>query len=156
MSAAGLKTDAPVTLAVRRISLRAGLQLVLAPLGLAAVYRHETLVVTTLENRKTWRDPTGVTQLKPPAGSALASQLSRETVLEFIDTPLKDVLRYLEESHKIKIQLDDAAPASVAMQRVVLNLRGTSLRAALFHLLEPLDLRCDLRGDVLVIRPAVD
>jgi antitoxin component YwqK of YwqJK toxin-antitoxin module/beta-lactamase regulating signal transducer with metallopeptidase domain len=149
----GVKTDTPVTMMLRGISLRGGLQLVLAPLGLAAVYRHEVLVITTLEDRKTWRDRTGVAELKPPAGSRMANALSEETVLGFINTPLQDILPFLRDSHGIKIQLDRTAPASVATRAVTLNLRRITLQSALFFLLEPLDLRCDLRDDVLVIRP---
>ena len=151
--AASIATDAPVTMSLRGVPLRAGLQVMLEPLGLAAVYRHETLVITSKEDRKTWRDPTGVMQLEPKPGSALAKALSEETILECIDTSLPDVMKWLADYHGITIKFDDRLAATAAESRVTMNLRGISFRSGLFHLLELLGLRCTVRDDVLVIQP---
>jgi antitoxin component YwqK of YwqJK toxin-antitoxin module len=151
LDTAGVKRDAPVTITVWGISLRAGLQLALKPLGLAVVYRHGVLLITTLEGRKTWRDRTGVTELKPEPGSAIADALAQQTVLGFVDTPVQEIVRYLNDSHGIKIRLDGAVPAAVATKGVSIDVKGITLRSALGLLLDPLDLRCDLRDDALVV-----
>ena len=69
--------------------------------------------------------------------------LKSPTQLEFIETPLTDVIDYLKDYHEIEIQIDKKALDDVGIGTdtpVTKNLKGISLRSALrlmLHELEP-------------------
>ena len=69
--------------------------------------------------------------------------LKSPTQLEFIETPLSDVIDYLKDYHNIEIQLDNKALTDVGIGSdtpVTKNLKGISLRSALRLLLGDLEL----------------
>ncbi|MBN1394242.1 MAG: hypothetical protein JW959_04410, partial [Pirellulales bacterium] len=74
--------------------------------------------------------------------------------IEFIDTPLKAVIDYLEDFHKIEIQIDTRALSDMGIDAdtpVTKNLKGVSLRSALELMLRDLDLTYMVTNDVLLI-----
>jgi hypothetical protein len=80
--------------------------------------------------------------------------LQDPTQLEFFDTPLGDVIGYLEDLHGINIELDTRALAAVSISSdtpVSRKLNGVSLRSALRLLLKELDLTYVVRDEVLLI-----
>ena len=69
--------------------------------------------------------------------------LESPTELDFVDTPLRDGLRYLSDYHDIRVQADERALTDdgVAMDTpVTLSLSGVTLESALNLLLKPLQL----------------
>ncbi len=92
---------------------------------------------------------------RSPAEKAINEALKQPTTLEFVDTPLKDVVDYLKDYHHIEIQLDAAAmKKDVGVDPdtlVTKNLHGISLRSALKLLLDELQLKYVIHNDVLLI-----
>ena len=103
-------------------------------------------------------DPVLVAQTDPnvpnqPATPAPATEanilaaLEKPVRFEFIETPLKEVLQFLQDEQQIPIV---AAPDVDAMQSVTSNLNGISFRSALRLMLPP-DLTYVLKDEVLLI-----
>jgi len=83
----------------------------------------------------------------PPAVEAL----DKPATLEFVDTPLRDVLDYLQAAHSVKIELapeTQKGPQAVDPQMpITKNLKMISLRSALHLLLDPLELEVTVKPD---------
>ena len=74
--------------------------------------------------------------------------------MEFIETPLSDVIDFLKDHHHIEIQLDNKALSDVGIGSdtpVTKNLKGISLRSALNLLLRDLNLTWTIQNEVLLI-----
>ncbi len=81
-------------------------------------------------------------------------ELDEPTIIDFIDTPLEDVLNYLEDYHVIEIELDQNALELRGIDSgtpVNRNLSDLSLRSALSHILSGLDLTHLVEDEVLLI-----
>jgi hypothetical protein len=94
-----------------------------------------------------------------PAERRIEEALSSPTELEFIETPLQDVVDYLKDYHKIEIQLDEKALEDLGVGKdipVTKNLHGLSLRSALNLLLPKLGLTYVVQNEVLLITTAED
>jgi len=80
--------------------------------------------------------------------------LKSPTRVDFVDTPLEDVVDSLKDSHEIEIQVDVNALNEAGIRAdvpVTKKLSGISLSSALRLILSELDLICLLRDDVLLI-----
>ncbi|MGA2257937.1 MAG: VWA domain-containing protein, partial [Thermoguttaceae bacterium] len=80
--------------------------------------------------------------------------LKEPTQIEFVETPLKDVVDYLKDLHKIEIQLDSAALKDGGVDestQITKNLHNISLRSALKLLLDELKLKYVIHNEVLLI-----
>jgi len=89
-----------------------------------------------------------------PAEKKISEALKSPTQLEFIETPLSDVVSYLKDYHDIEIQLDKKAldDGGVATDTPVSkNLKGISLRSALRLTLRELNLTYVIQDEVLLI-----
>ena len=89
-------------------------------------------------------------QAEPKIKAALA----QPTSIEFVETPLQDVVDYLKDVHKIEIQLDSVGLKDAEIDEsasVTKNIKGVSLRSALRLLLDELGLKCVIHNDVLLI-----
>ncbi len=89
-----------------------------------------------------------------PAEKKIADALRSPTVLEFVETPLADVIDYLKDLHGIEIQVDKKALEDVGIGTdapVTKHLKGISLRSALRLLLRDLDLTYMIEDEVLLI-----
>lgn len=85
---------------------------------------------------------------------AIEQTLDETTSLEFVETPLQDVVDYLSDQHKVLIVLDKKSLSDVGIavdQPLTANLRDVSLRSALGLMLEQVDLTWTIRHDALVI-----
>lgn len=74
--------------------------------------------------------------------------------LEFIETPLADVVEFLKDAHNIPIEIDTKALDDVGLSTdvpVTRNLKGITLRSALRLMLRELDLTYMIRDEVLLI-----
>jgi tetratricopeptide (TPR) repeat protein len=80
--------------------------------------------------------------------------LKSPTQLEFIETPLSDVIDYLKDYHGIEIQLDNKALSDVGIGSdtpVTKNLKGITLRSAMRLMLRELNLTYIIKDEVLLI-----
>lgn len=81
------------------------------------------------------------------------------TQIEFIETPLQDVIAFLKDYHKIEIQIDRKALDDVGIGTdtpITRDLRGASLRTALRLMLRDLDLTyTSMDGVLLITTPEV-
>ncbi|HEX3600008.1 MAG TPA: hypothetical protein VHU84_07680 [Lacipirellulaceae bacterium] len=76
------------------------------------------------------------------------------TGLDFVETPLKDVVTQLQDDYKIPIQIDTAALDEIGVnadEPVSVNLHNVSLRSALRLMLKNLQLTYIIRDEVLMI-----
>jgi type II secretory pathway component GspD/PulD (secretin) len=89
-----------------------------------------------------------------PGEQKLRDTLNQVSHLEFVETPLRDVVQFLREHHDIPIELDykeldnDGLSTDVPVTR---NLKGVSLRSALRLILRDLDLTYVFDNEVLTI-----
>ena len=85
---------------------------------------------------------------------AIEKALSEPTQMEFIDTPLPDVIEYLKDLHHMEIQIDKKAMEEAGISPdypVTKNLKGISLRSALTLLLSSYDLTYTIDNEVLLV-----
>src|SRR5689334_5590929 len=81
-------------------------------------------------------------------------ELENNTKLEFVETPLKEVVEYLTDLHQIEIVIDEPALKAVGVEvntPVTKNLSGITLRKALNLMLGEMELTWTIRDDALVI-----
>jgi len=84
----------------------------------------------------------------------IRAALDEDTYLEFIETPLEQVVDFLKEQHAIPIEMDVRALDDVGIGTDVLitrNSKGISLRSALQLLLDDLELTYIIKHEVLMI-----
>ena len=89
-----------------------------------------------------------------PSEERIVKALDETTSLEFVETPLSDVVDYLKDLHKIEIQLDTKALEDAGAGSdtpITKNLKGISLRSALRLMLGGLDLTYVIKDEVLLI-----
>ncbi len=89
-----------------------------------------------------------------PAERKIEKALNSPTKLEFVDTPLTDVVNYLKDYHHIDIRLDKKAMADASIEpgvTVTKNITGVSLRSALKLMRRDLGLTYVIQGDGLLI-----
>ncbi len=88
------------------------------------------------------------------AEKRIREALKSPTQLEFIDTPLSDVIDYLKDMHKIEIQIDGKALDKAGIDAntpITKNLKGISLRSALRLMLREHGLTYVIEDEVLLI-----
>ena len=88
------------------------------------------------------------------AEQKIRAALDRPTVMEFIETPLSDVVAFMSDYHNMPIVIDTKALDDVGLGTdtpVTKNLRGISLRAGLKLMLRELELTWLIADEVLQI-----
>ena len=91
---------------------------------------------------------------RTPAEEKIERALKSPTQLEFLDTPLTDVIDCLKDIHKIEIQIDKKAMDEAGVgddSPVTKNAKGITLKAALRLMLPELGLTCVIQDGVLLI-----
>lgn len=89
---------------------------------------------------------------------AIRQALSKTGPVDFVDTPLIEVVDYLSEIFKIKIVIDEMALNDEGISTdspTTLNIDGISLQNILRLTLNPLQLRAVMYGEVLLITTSV-
>ncbi len=84
----------------------------------------------------------------------IRATLDQETSLEFIETPLQDVVDYLKDRHNIEIQVDHRALESQGLGSdtpITRNLKGITFGSALRLMLSDLGLTYVIADEVLMI-----
>jgi hypothetical protein len=88
------------------------------------------------------------------AEATIAQALARDTQLEFVETPLEDVVYFLRDHHAIPIEIDKRGLEDVGLGKdtpITRNLKGITLASALRLLLEELGLGYTVRDEVVLI-----
>ena len=84
----------------------------------------------------------------------ILAALKEPTEIEFIETPLSEVVDYLQARHKIQIQMDRTAMADAGADPegiITLSVKDVRLESALRLLLRPMDQVCLIKDEVLLI-----
>lgn len=88
------------------------------------------------------------------ANSAIRAKLLERTTLDFVDTPLVDVLKYLGDYHGLQIKMNRTAIDDIGVDTTVpitRKLTNVSLRSALELMLAELDLALLIEPGMLVV-----
>ncbi len=88
------------------------------------------------------------------AEAKILAALEDDARMEFIETPLNQVMQFIEDQHDIAIKLDIGALDEVGVGAdtpITANLKGVSLHAGLQVLLAQLDLTYSIENEVLAI-----
>jgi len=160
LSAVGIKEDMPVTQNLHGVSLQGALLLTLGQLGLTCAGQEEFLVITTPDQAKYWggalkpakddEDPSG----KIVGHKRIRAALESPASMEFVDTPLEDVLAHLEDRHKVPIFLDRRSlrkAGIAATVPVTKDMKNVPLGAALRLVLDKYRLTLVVENGVLMI-----
>jgi hypothetical protein len=101
------------------------------------------------------RQPPAVEKLRPGAQvAAIERALDSATQIEFVETPLQDVVDYLKDYHHMEIQIDTKALKEAGIEPtrpITKNLKGISLRSALKLMLREIKLTYVIQDEVLLI-----
>lgn len=84
----------------------------------------------------------------------IQTKLDEQTEMEFIETPLVDVIDFLRIKHELEIQLDRRAFEEAAIGTdvpITAHLQNLSLRSSLKHLLRRLELTYVVGDEILLI-----
>ncbi len=99
--------------------------------------------------------PPAVEKLRPGANvAAIEKALDSATQIEFVETPLQDVVDYLKDYHHIEIQIDAKALKDAGIEPtapITKNLKGISFRSALNLILREIGLTYVIQDEVLLI-----
>jgi uncharacterized protein YfaS (alpha-2-macroglobulin family)/tetratricopeptide (TPR) repeat protein len=99
--------------------------------------------------------PTGLAGEESVSERRIRAALASPTPpMEFVETPLKNVIEYLKGKTHIEIQLDTAGLKDAGVDpetQVTKNIRGISLRSALQQMLDELQLKYVIHNEVLLI-----
>lgn len=94
-----------------------------------------------------------------PAEPEIWAALNEETEFHFADKPLFEVVDYLQQRHKINIQLDGKALDDAGVGSdvpITRSVKGITLRSALRLLLDQLDLTYVVHNGVLMITTKIE
>ncbi len=92
--------------------------------------------------------------LQQTAEAPIRAALDKETLFEFVDTPIADVMRFVAEMHHVPVQFDKRAleDAGLATDTPVnINLSNISLRAALHVALRSVNMTSIVKNESLVV-----
>jgi hypothetical protein len=152
------KTWPTVTVDLEGITLATALALIAEQAGLECDYRYGMPWITTREKAANWIDLTGVELLQPLKDTPLGRAWDKEIVAETFDQPLDKLIttifsRYGISCDTTAVQSDDPNDTKFHVRTVI---RRQSLKNALAFVLSQTSCRCELRGDILVIRPQLE
>jgi hypothetical protein len=92
--------------------------------------------------------------LRAAAEQKIGQALASPTTLEFVETPLSDVVDFLKDYHGIVIQLDNKSLEETGIDsntQITKSLKGISLASALRLLLRDLGLTYSVENEILLI-----
>jgi hypothetical protein len=138
----------PITAAVRDVPLIVALGKILQPHDLVCDYRYGMLWVAERAEADAWKDPTGVTAIVPPKDSHLAATWENNAHLEFIETPIRDALQILKDTHGVQFDVSHLPSGPIS---VTCNYPHLPFRHCLGAMLDGTDLQAQLDGETIVI-----
>ncbi|RCS40583.1 hypothetical protein DTL42_24745 [Bremerella cremea] len=101
------------------------------------------------QTKVVWVGPTAEIDQK------LREKMTQETKIQFIDTPLEDVVNYLEALHGFNIVVSPKVPQSEDLL-ISLNIEGLRFDSTLSYMLEEHDLDWYIEGEILVVTTTAD
>ncbi|MDP7018993.1 MAG: hypothetical protein QGG36_24565 [Pirellulaceae bacterium] len=138
-----------LTVDLRGLPLSTALTILLEERGWTCVSRDEHLRITTMKKAMGRSTDNGLSDLAAPP--AIARALAEDTTLEFKQVTLSNIVAYLSKLHRIPIRV---SPELADVEcRGSLNLRNISLRSSLSVMFDDNNLKCEVDGDTLVIKP---
>lgn len=93
-----------------------------------------------------------------PAEKRIRSALNNPARMEFIETPLNDVIEFLKDEHEIPIQVDKKALEDEGVDSatpITMNLAGVSFRSAMRLMLDPIGLTYVIKNEVMLVTTKV-
>jgi hypothetical protein len=150
---------APVTVKYAGLDYSSVLTLTARRLGLEVDVRYGVVWITSSDDVRNCIDPTGVSDIRPPPGSALAAAWDSIDPLGIEDSnvPLESTLQGLANRQGFAAELDTSqiAPSSEDPNRhlVTVYVKGLPLRHSLGIILAHANCRCKLEAGKLVIMP---
>lgn len=158
LEAVGAGGDIPISRNIRGVTLRSALRTTLHGKGLTYQVRDETLFITSREQAARYRPsrpPKPSVFLGTESEKKIYKALDEATSLDFLETPLRDIMDFLGDRHDAQIVADEAVwrhPAFTSSgSAITIRLDDVKLRSALNLVLEPLDLVFVVRHEVLWI-----
>jgi hypothetical protein len=137
------------------IPLVVALAIMASERGLACDYRYGCVWITSAEDVKEWRDPTGIVGLVPPQGSQLAAAWNEPVALAVLKMPLAQALTNLTAMLAIELDLSQVTPAKEGDvdYPVTTKFNHLALHDALGVIVYQSGCRARLDGETLVILP---
>lgn len=105
----------------------------------------------------TGTSPSAPAAAPSPAAYQIMAAVEQPTEMDYVDTPLSDVVESLAARHGIKIELDEKSLAGVGINRdttITCQVKGLSLSAALAEILQPRKLTYVIDHGAMVITTA--
>ena len=148
-------TSQTVTAEGYGLDLVSALNLFAADHGLTCDYRYGAIWLTSPADAEGWRDPTGVADIVPPAGSQLADAWNERVVLSVKRQRLAIVLQFLAMRAGMAIDVSAVATSDRTNEPVLVrrDFFGHPLQQVLGMLLYEAGWRVKLDGETLVILP---
>jgi len=145
----------PISTSIQGVDLCSALTVITAAHNLGCDYRYGCIWITTAEDAKDWHDPTGVADVRPATGGAIARAWNEPSAAEVVNQPLATVLAKVAQPLAIEIDCTQIAPTADNPDAfpVLMNAYGLPFRHVLGLLLWKTGCRCKLAGDRLVILP---
>lgn len=152
---AEIDASAPVTLTLEQVSLGNALHLVLLEFNLSFLIHQDELTIT---DAATFSKAAANQKYSPREDSAARQKVEQALVkpfqVEFVATPLHDVLAFLRDMAKVNVALDRRAMTTAGLDDDVPisgKVDAPTLEAGLKTLLSPSGLQAIVRYDVLLI-----
>lgn len=131
----------------------------LRPHGMVCDYRYGQLWVVDAKDAEGWRDPTGIDQIVPPAGTRLAKNWNSNSAAEFVETPLRRAVEIAVRQHVPQAAFDwsqvspERQDGRLQEAVITLNVPHIPMKHVLGVILEQAHCRARLDGETLVIEP---
>lgn len=148
------KYDALVSTEAGDVPLIVAFGRILQPRGLVCDYRYGMLWIAPREEAGKWLDPTGVSMIVPPPGTALELAWHKTVKIDFLETPLRDACAAIEQHSGVKFDLSHLPPNLLGADSEALltfYFGSVPFRHALGAMLEESDLQAKLNGETIVI-----
>jgi hypothetical protein len=144
-----------VTAEARGLDLVSALSLLAADHKLTWAYRYGAIWLTSPADAEGWRDPTGVAEIVPPAGSPLADVWNEPVTLRVKRQPLTNVLQDLAKRLGIAVHVSTVGTSDRTNEPVLVrrDFFGHPFQQLLGMLLYEAGWRVKLDGETLVILP---
>lgn len=145
--------DHPVTMDEQKIQVFLGLHQIVEEQGLTFDYRFHSFWLTTPKMAAEWKDPTGVSDLKPAEGSALAKALP-EPLKADLAVPLRDLPKVVQDEYGFELDISGLGDGGWTRPDKVPSRPGLIrplLRDTLFMALYANKCRCREEGGKLIL-----
>jgi hypothetical protein len=150
----------PITLELSEIGLLPALAVLTESSGMCCDYRYGCLWVTGPANGQEWVDPTGVAEIHPVSGSALAAAWEEPVTINTIKTtnttqPLATILKSIASQAAVEIDSMqvETSPGHPQDYSTVLHLDKMPFHQALGVLLYETGCRCEMDDERLIVLP---